>query len=103
MTVIGRRCAAPPRRAASSSDEAFVVAHHQLRLDLLHRLDDDADHDQEAGAAEARSADRSGTRTATSDGGSGHDAEEQGAGERDPGHDPGEVVLRSAGPAGCPG
>ena len=34
-----------------SPDEAFVVAHHQLRLDLLHRLDHDGHHDQQAGAA----------------------------------------------------
>ena len=38
--------------ATSSPDEPFVVAHHELRFDLLHRLDDDADHDQQARAAE---------------------------------------------------
>ena len=37
---------------ASSPDEALVVAHHQLGLELLHRLDDDRDHDQDARAAE---------------------------------------------------
>ena len=36
-----------------SPDEAFVVAHHQLGLDLLHRLDDDGHDDQQARAAEA--------------------------------------------------
>ena len=39
--------------ARPSPDEALVAAHHQLRLELLHRLDDDADDDQDAGAAEA--------------------------------------------------
>jgi hypothetical protein len=32
--------------------KAFVVAHHQLRLELLHRVQRDADHDQQRGAAE---------------------------------------------------
>ena len=40
---------APRHRSAHlgrrSSDEAFVVPHHQLGLDLLHRLDDDGHHD----------------------------------------------------------
>jgi len=36
----------------ASSDEPFVVPHQELSLDLLHRFDDDADHDQQAGAAE---------------------------------------------------
>ena len=33
--------------------EALVTAHHQLRLQLLHRFQRDADHDQDRGAAEA--------------------------------------------------
>ena len=33
----------------------------------------------------------------------GDDAQEQRAGDGDPGHDAGKVVLRRAGPAGCPG
>ena len=36
----------------ASFDEAFVLADEQLGLDLLHRLDDDGDHDQDAGATE---------------------------------------------------
>ena len=46
----------PSSTSTASSDESFVVAHHQLRLDLLHRLDDDADDDEDAGAAEAEAA-----------------------------------------------
>ena len=38
---------------AASSDEAFVISHHQLGFDLLHGLDHDGHHDQEAGAAES--------------------------------------------------
>src|SRR6185295_7909325 len=52
--------AAPPERcgsAASATDqtflhEAFVVAHHELALDLLDRVHRDADHDEQRGAAE---------------------------------------------------
>src|SRR3954470_25022563 len=40
----------------TSADEPLVVAHHELRLDLLHGLDDHADDDEDAGAAEAESA-----------------------------------------------
>src|SRR6185503_20194229 len=40
------------------ADEPFVVAHHQLRLDLLHRLDDDGDHDEQAGAADGEALQR---------------------------------------------
>src|ERR1700760_1999228 len=32
--------------------EALVVAHHELRLELLHRVQRDADDDQQRGAAE---------------------------------------------------
>src|SRR5687768_18191477 len=42
--------AALPRLA----DEPFVVAHHQLGLDLLHRLDDDGDHDEESCATDRK-------------------------------------------------
>src|SRR3954471_4674820 len=49
-TVIGRGRARPER--APSANESFVVAHQELRLDLLHRLDDHADDDQEARPAE---------------------------------------------------
>src|SRR4029077_12850363 len=32
--------------------EALVTSHHQLRLELLHRFERDADHDQDRGPAE---------------------------------------------------
>ena len=35
-----------------SGEEALVVAHHQLAVDLLHRLERDAHGDQQRGAAE---------------------------------------------------
>ena len=82
-TVMGSR--------VRSADESFVVPHEELRLDLLHRLDDDADHDQEARAAERdpgqRREEQADDRRQRRD-----DAEEQGAGDRDPGDDPGQVV-----------
>ena len=39
-------------RARRLLQEALVAAHHQLRLELLHRFERDADHDQDRGAAE---------------------------------------------------
>src|SRR3990170_8436234 len=50
VTRLGRR--PPPGTVAASSDEAFVVAHHELRFDLLHRLDDDRHDDQQPRTAE---------------------------------------------------
>src|SRR5437667_2705980 len=35
-------------------DEAFVLAHHQLRLDLAHRVQDDANHDDQAATRDAK-------------------------------------------------
>src|SRR5207237_5672401 len=35
-----------------SSQEALVVAHHELALDLLHGLEGDAHHDEDGRAAE---------------------------------------------------
>src|SRR5438874_7598625 len=93
--LIGRRAAArterrrPAASAASSpsADEAFVVAHHQLRLELLHGLDDDAHHDQQARAAEA---DPAKARDDSRDDlrGHGDDPEEERPGNRDPEDDP---------------
>ena len=40
------------RLQLGSLEEALVVAHHQLRLELLHRVERHADHDQDRGAAE---------------------------------------------------
>src|SRR5437016_5079592 len=39
-------------RARPSPDEALVAPHEELRLELLHRLDDHADHDEDARSAE---------------------------------------------------
>ena len=47
-STAGRR----PDAAAGLLQEALVVAHHQLRLELLHRVQRDADDDQQRGAAE---------------------------------------------------
>src|SRR6478735_6297462 len=82
-------------RSPSSSDEPFVVPHHQLGFDLLHGLDDDRHHDQQARAAEpegpeVREAERDDRRRDR------HDGQEQSAGEGDAGHDPGKVILRRA-------
>ena len=41
----------------ASFDEAFVVAHHQLRLELLHRLDHHRHHDQQRRAAQGEAPD----------------------------------------------
>src|SRR3954464_531963 len=40
------------RSACPSSQETFVVALLQLALDLFHRVQRDADHDEDRGAAE---------------------------------------------------
>ena len=42
----------PDQDEAALAQEAFVVAQHQLALDLLHGLEADADHDEHRGAAE---------------------------------------------------
>jgi len=53
--VPGHRRGVPaPSRLLSArrSEEALVVAHHELRLELLHRVERDADHDDDRSAAE---------------------------------------------------
>src|SRR5436190_5172022 len=93
-TVIGGG-GEPARRPTSSSNESFVVAHEELRLDLLHRLDDDTDDDQQARAAEGDR--RQGREDQPEKRRQGrHDPQEQRAGDRDPGDDPGEVIRRRA-------
>ena len=42
----------PPRPQTALLHEAVVVPHQQVRLDLLQRVQRDADDDQQAGAAE---------------------------------------------------
>src|SRR6185437_10745585 len=41
-----------PEDAGRARGEALVMAHDQLRLDLLHRVHGHPDHDQQRGAAE---------------------------------------------------
>src|SRR5438132_10639807 len=41
-----------PAQAAARPEEAFVVAHDELRLDLLRGVHGDADEDEQRGAAE---------------------------------------------------
>src|ERR1700739_4730474 len=41
-----------PANAAALGREAVIVAHNELRFNLLHRVHGDADHDQQRGAAE---------------------------------------------------
>jgi hypothetical protein len=41
----------------ASGEEALVVAHHELAVDLLHRLERDTHGDQQRGAAEGELAD----------------------------------------------
>src|SRR6266702_2874287 len=42
----------PPAPQPSFLDEALVIAHHQLRFDLLNRIHGHTHHDQQRGAAE---------------------------------------------------
>src|SRR6476659_4573047 len=46
------RLSAPSPTDPASLHEAFVVAHHELALDLLDRVHGDAHHDEQRGAAE---------------------------------------------------
>ena len=58
LRALARSLPAEDARAARrgsdgpSLQEALVVAHHQLAVDLLHRLEGDADGDEDDGAAE---------------------------------------------------
>ena len=84
-------------RAAAQPDEAFVVAHHQLRLDLLHRLDHDGHDDQQARAAEPDGRRGPGTTMPMSDRRDGHRCARKSApAKRDAADDLGQVVLRRA-------
>ena len=97
---LARRPGAPSEDAADRhhTDEALVVAHQELGLDLLHRLDDDR-HDDEQAVPPRLSAPRLGSSADDDVRRHGDQAQEEGAGERDPGDDPGQVVLgRPAGP-----
>ena len=56
----GCPCRPPGPRAGRrrSLDEALVLPDQQLGLELLHRLDDDGDHDQDAGATQREAVQR---------------------------------------------
>ena len=51
-TLLAEQHEARPRSRSCSGQEPFVVAHHQLAVDLLHRLEHDAHGDQDRRAAE---------------------------------------------------
>src|SRR3954453_5207775 len=75
-----------------SSEESFVVALLQLALDLLHRVQRDADHDEDRGAAEGEvlvgvDEDQGDQRDER------HEPQVHRTGERDAGQDVGQVVL----------
>src|SRR3954469_5044161 len=81
------RGAYPSRSGLARSalfQEALVVAHHQLRFELFHRVERDADDDQDRGAAE----EEVGTRLVDEDRRQSCDrGEEERPGEREPGED----------------
>ena len=85
-----------PTDRDSLLQEAFVVAHHQLRLELLHRIEGDADDDQQRGSAEQER----GTGLGDENRRERRDRrQEQRAGERQPGEDAIEELGRwPAGP-----
>src|SRR5665811_1131966 len=84
-----------PRPGPSSPDEPLVVPHHELGLQLLHRLDHDGDGDENAGAAKGEAGETRDERLEQvrrdRD-----DAQEERPGDRDPVDHAGEVVLGRA-------
>src|SRR5215217_3995158 len=78
-------------KRASLLEEALVVAHHELRLELLHGVQRHADHDQDRGAAEVEVGrclvDQDGRQRR-------HGRQIQRAGERQPGQDPVQELGR---------
>src|SRR5271165_7202793 len=85
--------AGEPAPAAALLQEALVAAHHQLRLELLHRFQRHPDDDQDRRAAEvellmgAGEQDRRERR---------HGGQEESAGERQAGEDPVQELGRRA-------
>src|SRR4051812_3324130 len=51
MYMLPYRCVRTPA-APALADESFIVAHQELCLELLHRVDHDADDDQHAGGTD---------------------------------------------------
>src|SRR5947207_5427493 len=85
---------APRSSRRPSTNEALVVAHHQLRLDLLHRLDHDRDHDKQRRSAERESAHYTSLEQCREDGGrDGDQGQEDGPGEGQPEDDLLQVVA----------
>src|SRR2546423_10823309 len=85
------------RSAAWSSEEALVVPHHELALDLLHRFEGDTHHDEDGGAPEGELPDPPQRDHHRRD--DGDQAEIQRPGQRDTGEDLVEVLGRGiAGP-----
>src|SRR5690348_14566347 len=82
----------PIRMSLISAQESFVVALLELRLDLLHGVERDTDHDQQRGAAEREvlvglNPDERYQRD------QGQQTQVQGTGQRDAGEDVVEVLL----------
>ena len=87
-----------------TTQEAFVGAHHHLRLHLAHRVERDADDDQHRGAAErARGRLREAEVVDEDRRQHGDGREEERAGQRQPGQHAVEVLRRRRARAGCPG
>src|SRR3989304_5182195 len=85
----------PPRiQCLPSPDEPGVVAHQQLRLQLLHRVQGDAAADEQAGAADRQRLHARKCRREV--GHDGDEAQEDGAGGRDPEEHARQVVVRRA-------
>src|SRR5260221_6204579 len=77
----------------TSANEAFVVPHHQLRLDLLHRLHDNAHDDEDDRPAQAQATKLGHVRTHHVRR-HGDDPQEERPRDGDPEDHPGEVILR---------
>src|SRR6266542_7119144 len=92
-----RRSSVREQGTRPSPDEALVAPHEELRLQLLHRLHDHADDDEDARTAEPQ---RLHTGEVTDERRHDRDdAEEQRARDRDPRDDPAkELRGRTAGP-----
>src|SRR3954452_13742120 len=88
--------AGPPPTGCPSAEETFVVALHQLALDLLHSVERHPDHDQDRGAAEREVLVVPAGEVEEEVREDGHDAEVDRAGQRDSGEDELEVLRRRA-------
>ena len=95
----GGGCSAPPLL-----QEAFVGAHHHLRLHLPHRVERDADDDQHRGAAEGARGRLREAAVADEEARQHRDGREvERAGQRQPRAARGRGTARSAGPGRMPG